>query len=155
MANKARGIKRTGCDYGKWRWLIYKQISRSINQRQIHTHQRTNTWTNGQNTKKQWTKHPTPTPLLPGGWMVRKRTWVYTDAWSTQTQFRLARIVLFLAPPELETVRAWLKPTYRSWFAHASLLFGQIARALTEIFFFSKLSRQILSYYRIRDTIFK
>ena len=44
---------------------------------------------------------------------------------SKQEQLRQARKVPQLAPPVLETVRAWLKWTHHAWFARRVLIFEQ------------------------------
>jgi len=49
-----------------------------------------------------------------------------------------------LAPPELDKVRAWHKPTHHTWFSHASLLFDRLTRAQTSNELFQILKSNII-----------
>jgi hypothetical protein len=72
-----------------------------------------------------------------------------------QTQIRLARKIPQLAPPELDMVRAWLKPTYRVWFAHASLIWPNSSTSLDQKRVFQNFKNRVSSYYYIRVKFFK
>jgi hypothetical protein len=61
-----------------------------------------------------------------------------------QNQLRLARKVPLLAPSELETACAWLKPTHHAWFARASLIWSTSTSSDQIVLF-----RIPIEYYRI------